>query len=29
MMLVDALAARWGYEQGGGLTTTWFELGQD
>jgi anti-sigma regulatory factor (Ser/Thr protein kinase) len=24
--LVDALAARWGYERGGGLTTTWFEL---
>lgn len=26
MRLVDALAARWGYERGGGLATTWFEL---
>jgi hypothetical protein len=25
-MLVDALAARWGYQRGGGLATTWFEL---
>jgi anti-sigma regulatory factor (Ser/Thr protein kinase) len=24
--LVDALAARWGFEQDGGQTTTWFEL---
>ena len=24
--LVDELAARWGYQRGGGLTTTWFEL---
>jgi anti-sigma regulatory factor (Ser/Thr protein kinase) len=24
--LVDALAARWGFEQDGGHTTTWFEL---
>lgn len=24
--LVDALAARWGFEQDGGYTTTWFEL---
>jgi anti-sigma regulatory factor (Ser/Thr protein kinase) len=26
MRLVDALSARWGYQRGGGLTTTWFEL---
>jgi anti-sigma regulatory factor (Ser/Thr protein kinase) len=26
LRLVDALAARWGYERGGGLATTWFEL---
>jgi anti-sigma regulatory factor (Ser/Thr protein kinase) len=26
LWLVDALSARWGYERGGGLTTTWFEL---
>jgi anti-sigma regulatory factor (Ser/Thr protein kinase) len=26
MQLVDALAARWGYQRGGGLATTWFEL---
>jgi anti-sigma regulatory factor (Ser/Thr protein kinase) len=26
LQLVDALAARWGYERGGGLATTWFEL---
>jgi len=26
MRLVDALAARWGYERGSGLATTWFEL---
>jgi anti-sigma regulatory factor (Ser/Thr protein kinase) len=26
LMLVDALAARWGYQRGGGLATTWFEL---
>jgi len=24
--LVDACAARWGYWQGGGFTTTWFEI---
>lgn len=24
--LVDELAARWGYQRGGGFTTTWFEL---
>jgi anti-sigma regulatory factor (Ser/Thr protein kinase) len=29
MRLVDALAARWGYQRGGGLATTWFELAQD
>jgi hypothetical protein len=29
MRLVDALAARWGYQRGGGLATTWFELQQD
>ncbi|WP_300606020.1 ATP-binding protein [Trebonia sp.] len=29
MRLVDALASRWGYERGGGLATTWFELRQD
>ena len=28
LWLVDALAARWGYQRGGGLATTWFELGQ-
>ena len=28
LWLVDALAARWGYERGGGFATTWFELGQ-
>jgi anti-sigma regulatory factor (Ser/Thr protein kinase) len=26
LLLVDALAARWGYQRGGGLATTWFEL---
>lgn len=26
MLLVDALSARWGYQRGGGLATTWFEL---
>jgi len=26
LWLVDALSARWGYERGGGLATTWFEL---
>jgi hypothetical protein len=26
MRLVDALAARWGYERGGGQAVTWFEL---
>ena len=26
LRLVDALAARWGYERGGGLATTWFVL---
>jgi anti-sigma regulatory factor (Ser/Thr protein kinase) len=29
MRLVDALSARWGYQRGGGLATTWFELAQD
>jgi hypothetical protein len=29
LWLVDALSARWGYQRGGGLATTWFELGQD
>lgn len=29
LWLVDALAVRWGYERGGGLATTWFELGRD
>jgi anti-sigma regulatory factor (Ser/Thr protein kinase) len=28
LRLVDALSARWGYERGDGLATTWFELGQ-
>jgi anti-sigma regulatory factor (Ser/Thr protein kinase) len=28
MRLVDALATQWGYERGGGLATTWFELRQ-
>jgi anti-sigma regulatory factor (Ser/Thr protein kinase) len=28
LWLVDALSARWGFERGGGLATTWFELGQ-
>ncbi len=27
--LVEALAAKWGYERGGGLATTWFELARD
>ena len=26
MRLVDALAARWGYERGGGQAVTWFEV---
>jgi hypothetical protein len=26
LRLVEALATRWGYERGGGLATTWFEL---
>jgi anti-sigma regulatory factor (Ser/Thr protein kinase) len=26
LLLVDALAARWGYQRGGGLATTWFEV---
>jgi two-component sensor histidine kinase len=26
LLLVDALAAQWGYQRGGGLATTWFEL---
>jgi anti-sigma regulatory factor (Ser/Thr protein kinase) len=26
LYLVDCLAARWGFEQAGGHTTTWFEL---
>jgi anti-sigma regulatory factor (Ser/Thr protein kinase) len=26
MRLVDALSPRWGYQRGGGLATTWFEL---
>jgi anti-sigma regulatory factor (Ser/Thr protein kinase) len=29
MQLVDALAARWGYQRGSGWATTWFELAQD
>jgi hypothetical protein len=29
MQLVDALAARWGYERGGGQATTRFELALD
>jgi anti-sigma regulatory factor (Ser/Thr protein kinase) len=29
LLLVDALAARWGYQRGGGLATTWFEVRQD
>ena len=29
MRLVDALSARWGYQRGGGLATTWFELAPD
>jgi anti-sigma regulatory factor (Ser/Thr protein kinase) len=29
LRLVEALAARWGYERGGGLAMTWFELGRD
>ena len=28
LRLVEALARRWGYERGGGLAMTWFELGQ-
>jgi anti-sigma regulatory factor (Ser/Thr protein kinase) len=28
LWLVDALAARWGYERGGGLATTWFGSGR-
>jgi hypothetical protein len=28
LRLVEALARRWGYERGGGLAVTWFELGQ-
>jgi anti-sigma regulatory factor (Ser/Thr protein kinase) len=27
LRLVDMLSARWGYQRGGGLATTWFELG--
>ena len=26
LRLVDALSARWGYQRGGGLATTWFGL---
>jgi anti-sigma regulatory factor (Ser/Thr protein kinase) len=26
MRLVEALSTRWGYQRGGGLATTWFEL---
>jgi anti-sigma regulatory factor (Ser/Thr protein kinase) len=26
LWLVDALSARWGYQRGGGIATTWFEL---
>ncbi len=26
LLLVDALAAQWGYQRGEGLATTWFEL---
>jgi anti-sigma regulatory factor (Ser/Thr protein kinase) len=26
LRLVDMLSARWGYQRGGGLATTWFEL---
>ena len=26
LRLVEELAARWGYERGGGQATTWFEL---
>jgi hypothetical protein len=26
MRLVDTLSARWGYQRGGGLAMTWFEL---
>ena len=26
MRIVDDLAARWGYQRGGGFATTWFEL---
>lgn len=29
LWLVDALADRWGYQRGGGLATTWFELALD
>lgn len=29
LWLVDALASRWGYQRGGGLATTWFELDLD
>ena len=29
MRLVDALAARWGYQRAGGHATTWFELTPD
>ena len=28
LWLVEELAARWGYERGGGRATTWFELRQ-
>jgi len=26
LLLVEAVASRWGYERGGGTATTWFEL---
>ena len=26
LWLVDMLSARWGYQRGGGLATTWFEI---
>jgi hypothetical protein len=29
MQLVDALAARWGYQRGEGIATTWFEIQAD
>ena len=29
LRLVEALATRWGYERGGGLAMTWFELSRE